>query len=223
MIKAVIFDMDGVVVNTEPLSHRANTKFYTSLGINVTDDVYSTFIGNSDRNIIQKIKNIYGVDTSEDELFDQCLDFYCNEFDADETLELMPGVKDLIIDLHNNGIVILLASSSSKVKIERVFNRFGLNPYFSHKISGQDFEFSKPHPAIFLEAVSKSGFTADECIVIEDSTNGVKAAKAAGVFCIGYKSEEDTLQDTSLADTVITDFSQLSYEKIRNIKTFSIK
>jgi beta-phosphoglucomutase len=218
MIKAVIFDMDGVVVDTEPLSHRANTKFYKSLGIDITDDVYSTFIGNSDRNIIQKIKNIYSVNTDEDVLIDQCLDYYCDAFDNDATLELMPGVKDLIKDLHANGMKILLASSSSKVKIERVFDRFGLNQYFSHKISGQDFEFSKPHPAIFLEAVAKSGYTADECIVIEDSTNGIKAAKSAGVYCIGYKGEEHSTQDTSLADEVITDFKQLSYEKIRDIK-----
>lgn len=217
-IRAVIFDMDGVVVNTEPLSHRANKKFYESLGIDVSDEVYSTFIGNSDVNIIQKIKNLYDVTAAEDVLLGQCLDYYCQEFDTDENIELMPGVKDLIIDLHNNGMVILLASSSSKIKIERVFNRFGLNPYFSHKISGQDFEFSKPHPAIFLDAVAKSGFTADECIVIEDSTNGIKAAKGAGVFCIGYKGEEETVQDTTLADMVITDFSELSYEKIRNIK-----
>lgn len=218
MKKAVIFDMDGVVVNTEPLSHRANKAFYESLGIEVTDDVYATFIGNSDKNIVQKIKDIYGIDTDCDTLVEQGLGYYCDAFDADDTLELMPGVKDLIMDLHANGMTILLASSSSKVKIERVFNRFGLNPYFSHKISGADFEFSKPHPAIFLDAVAKSGFTADECIVIEDSTNGIKAAKAAGVYCIGYKNEEDSLQDTSLADAVISDFSQLNYSKIKDIK-----
>jgi len=217
MKKSVIFDMDGVVVDTEPLSHRANMKFYQSLGINVTDDVYSTFIGNSDKNIIQKVKDIYKVDADNDVLLEQGLGYYCEAFDADATLQLMPGVKDLIIDLHTNGMVILLASSSSRVKIERVFNRFGLHQYFSHIISGQDFEFSKPHPAIFLEAVAKSGFTADECIVIEDSTNGIKAATAAGVYCIGYKNDEHSLQDTSLANEVITDFKQLSYERIREI------
>jgi len=210
--------MDGVVVNTEPLSHIANKKFYESLGINVTDDVYATFIGNSDKNIIQKIVDKYNVTTDKDVLLEECLNYYCTEFDNDPTLELMPGVKDLIVDLHTNGMTILLASSSSKVKIERVFTRFGLYPYFSHIISGQDFEFSKPHPAIFLEAVSKSGFSAQECIVIEDSTNGIKAATAAGVYCIGYKSEEDSLQDTSLANEVITDFKELSFERIRDIK-----
>lgn len=211
--------MDGVVVNTEPLSHRANLKFYKSLGIDVSDDVYATFIGNSDINIIQKVKNIYGVAGDEATLLQHCLDFYCTEFDNDPLLELMPGVKDLIVDLYDNGFTILLASSSSKVKIERVFNRFGLNPYFSHKISGQDFEFSKPNPAIFLDAVAKSGYSADECIIIEDSTNGIKAAKGAGVFCIGYKNDEHTLQDTSLADMVIKDFSELSAEKIRHINS----
>jgi len=210
--------MDGVVVNTEPLSHIANKKFYDLLGINVTDDVYSTFIGNSDKNIIQKIVDRYGVETDKEVLLEQCLNYYCDEFDNDSNLELMPGVKDLIVDLHTNGMILLLASSSSKIKIERVFTRFGLYPYFSHIISGQDFEFSKPHPAIFLEAVEKSGFTADECIVIEDSTNGIKAATAAGVYCIGYKSEEDSLQDTSLANELITDFKQLSFERIRDIK-----
>jgi beta-phosphoglucomutase len=215
--RAVIFDMDGVVVNTEPLSHVANTKFYKSLGINVTNDVYATFIGNSDKNIIDKIIDIYGVATDKDTLLQQCLDYYCDEFNNDPDLELMPGVKDLIINLHANGMVILLASSSSKVKIELVFKRFGLHPYFSHIISGEDFEFSKPHPAIFLEAVSKSGFTADECIIIEDSTNGIKAATSAGVYCIGYKGDEESLQDTSLANAVITDFAELSFEKIRNI------
>jgi len=210
--------MDGVVVNTEPLSHLANMKFYKSLGINVTDDVYSTFIGNSDKNIIQKIIDRYGIATDRDVLVEQGLKYYCDEFDNDPNLELMPGVKDLIIDLHTNGMTLLLASSSSKIKIDRVFARFGLYPYFSHIISGQDFEFSKPHPAIFLEAVAKSGFIADECIVIEDSTNGIKAATAAGVYCIGYKSEEDSLQDTSLANEVITDFKELSFERIRDIK-----
>lgn len=218
MKKAVIFDMDGVVVNTEPLSHTANMKFYKSLGINVSEEVYGTFIGNSDKNIIQKIIDLYDVKVDKDLLVKQCLDFYCEEFDNDPNLELLPGVKALIKELHANGIKLLLASSSSKIKIDRVFTRFKLYPYFSHIISGQDFEFSKPHPAIFLEAVAKSGYSADECIVIEDSTNGIKAATSAGVYCIGYKGEENSLQDTSLANDVINNFSELTFEKIRDIE-----
>lgn len=217
MKKAVIFDMDGVVVNTEPLGHSANQKMYKALGITVPDDVYVTFTGNSDKNIIQKLKNLYEIDKTHEELLEESYKYYFEAFDNASGLELLPGVKDLIIDLHSNGMKLLLASSASKRKIEAVFTRFGLYPYFDAKISGEDFEFSKPNPAIFIEAVKQSGFTKEECIIIEDSTNGIKAATAAGVYCIGYKSEHSMGQDTSLADEVITDFYQLDYTKIRNI------
>jgi beta-phosphoglucomutase len=218
MKRSVIFDMDGVVVNTEPVHYKSNQVFYKSLGITVADDVYASFTGNSDKNIIQKLKDIYNIDVDNEVLLDQCRDYFCEAFNSDETLNLMPGVKDLIIDLYNNGMVLVLASSSSRVQIEMVFKRFRLHKYFTHIISGEDFEYSKPNPAIFLDAVEKSGFTADECIIIEDSTNGIKAATAAGVYCIGYKNDEHSLQDTSLANEVISDFNQLSYERIRDIK-----
>lgn len=217
MKKAIIFDMDGVVVNTEPIGYGANQKMYKALGITVPDEVYATFMGNSDKNIIQKLKELYKLEKSHEELLEEKYKYYFEAFDNATDLDLLPGVKDLIIDLHSNGMKLLLASSASKRKIEKVFTRFGLHPYFDATISGEDFEFSKPHPAIFLEAVEKSGFTKEECLIIEDSTNGIKAAKAAGVYCIGYKSEHSMGQDTSLADMVITDFNQLDFEKIQGL------
>ncbi len=218
MINAVIFDMDGVVVNTEPIGYRANQQLYKSLNIVVPDDVYGTFIGNSDKMIVQKLKELYPIELTHEQLLDEKYKYYFNAFDTAEDLAMLPGVKDLIIDLYNNGIRLVLASSASNRKIEKVFTRFGLHQYFDHAISGEDFEESKPNPAIFIEAVAKSGFPKEECIIIEDSTNGIKAAKAAGVYCIGYNSGHTMGQDTSFADTVITDFSQLNYEIIRNIK-----
>lgn len=215
--KAVIFDMDGVVVNTEPIGYGANQKMYKELGINVPDEVYSTFIGNSDKNIIQKLKDLYEIDMTHEELLQEKYKYYFEAFDNAADLEMLPGVNDLIISLHSNGMKLLLASSASKRKIEAVFTRFGLHQYFDAKISGEDFEFSKPNPDIFIEAVKQSGFSKEECVIIEDSTNGIKAAKAAGVYCIGYKSEHSMGQDTSLADKVITDFKQIDYEKLRDL------
>lgn len=218
MIKAVIFDMDGVVVNTEPIGYRANQLLYKSLNITVPDDVYGTFIGNSDKMIVQKLKDLYPIALTHEELLNEKYKYYFNAFDTAEDLALLPGVKELIIDLHTNGMRLVLASSASNRKIEKVFTRFGLHQYFDHAISGEDFEESKPNPAIFIEATSKSGFPKEECIVIEDSTNGIKAAKAAGIYCIGYNSGHTMGQDTSQADRVITDFSQISYDIIKNIK-----
>jgi len=218
MTKAVIFDMDGVVVNTEPIGYRANQKLYNALNINVSDEVYGTFIGNSDKMIVQKLKDLYTIPLTHEELLDEKYKYYFDAFDKAEDLEMLPGVKDLIVDLHKNGMKLLLASSASKRKIEKVFTRFGLHQYFDCTISGEDFEESKPNPVIFLEAVAKSGFEKNECIVIEDSTNGIKAANAAGIYCIGYNSGHTMGQDTSLANKVITDFSKVNFEIIRDIQ-----
>jgi len=209
--------MDGVVVNTEPIGYSANQKMYKALGIKVPDDVYSSFIGNSDKNIVQKLKNLYEIDKTHEELLEEKYKYYFEAFDNAADLSLLPRVKDLIIDLHNNGMKLVLASSASKRKIEKVFTRFGLHPYFDEKISGEDFEFSKPSPDIFIEAVKQTGFPKEECVIIEDSTNGIKAAKAAGVYCIGYKGEHSMGQDTSLADRIITDFAELGFEEIKKI------
>ncbi|MGV3459420.1 MAG: HAD family hydrolase [Flavobacterium sp.] len=214
MIKCVIFDMDGVVVNTEPLAHAAGTDVYKSLGITVPDDVYASFTGNSDKNIIAKLKNLYDIKLSHDELLEAFNTRYFEVFEESADLTLMPGVRQLIEELHGKGIKLILASSSTKRKIDAVFTRFGLHKYFDAIVSGEDFEESKPNPAIFVEAVRLSGFDTSECIVIEDSTNGIKAAKGAGIYCIGYVSGEGFLQDTSEADTVITDFAELDYNTI---------
>lgn len=214
MIKCVIFDMDGVVVNTEPLSHVAGAKLYKSLGINVPDDVYSTFIGNSDKMIVAKLKDLYDIKLSHEELLEEKYRYFFSAFDNAKELDLMPGVRRLIRELHVNGVKLILASSSSRRKIEAVFTRFGLHEYFDAKVSGEDFEESKPNPAIFNEAVRLSGFSRSECLVIEDSTNGIKAAKAAGLYCIGYESGYGLPQDTSEADRTITDFAELDYNTI---------
>lgn len=102
MIKAVIFDMDGVVVNTEPIGYHANQLFYKSLKITVPDEVYNTFIGNSDKNIIQKLKNLYSIPLSQEELLEENYKYFFDAFDSNEDLAMLPGVKDLIVDLYNN-------------------------------------------------------------------------------------------------------------------------
>ena len=112
---------------------------------------------------------------------------------------------------------LVLASSSANVTIERIFNRFDLHKYFTHKVSGEDFPNSKPHPAIFRQAAFLAKTPTENCIVIEDSTNGILAAKAAGIYCIGYDSVNSKLQDYTLADKVISHFNELSFEKIQLI------
>ncbi|RZJ64250.1 MAG: HAD family hydrolase [Flavobacterium sp.] len=219
MINTVIFDMDGVIVDTEPVHHYAYHQHFKELEIDVSEEMYATFTGNSTRNVYERIKEAYKLSYDVEMMVDNKRNIFNNAFDLKEDLDMLPGVKDLIADLHSNGIQLILASSSAKVTIERIFKRFGLHQYFTHIVSGEDFEKSKPHPAIFEHAASLSVAPKNECIVIEDSTNGVRAAKAAGLYCVGYNSEHSKLQDLSEADVVISHFNELTAGKIKDITT----
>jgi beta-phosphoglucomutase len=136
---------------------------------------------------------------------------------SDTSLELLDGVSTLIKDYHANGMTLVLASSASMKNINRVFKRFDLDQYFDAKISGADLKASKPHPEIFIKAAELSGKQPKECFVIEDSTNGISAANAANIYCIGYNSLHSKDQDYSKADLVVSSFEDISYEKLKDL------
>ena len=218
MIKTVIFDMDGVIVDTEPVHRYAYFHHFDELNIPVTDEMFATFTGNSTRNVFQKLKDIFNLEHEVENLIQRKRNIFNDAFDTKEDLHLLDGVENLIKDLYQNGIQLIVASSASKVTIDRVFKRFHLHQYFSDIVSGEDFPKSKPHPAIFEHAASLSMAPKNECIVIEDSANGIQAAVSAGIFCVGYNSEHSKLQDLSKADVIINHFNELSAEKIKNLK-----
>lgn len=210
--------MDGVIVDTEPVHHFAYKQHFKELNIDVSEEMYASFTGNSTKNIYERLKNTYYISADVKDLVETKRDLFNNAFDNKEDLYLLDGVLDLIRELHCKGMQLILASSSAKVTIDRIFDRFDLHQYFTHKVSGEDFPQSKPHPAIFIEAARLAQTPINECVVIEDSTNGIKASNAAGIYCIGYESANSKLQDYTLADKVIKHFNELNYEKIKNIK-----
>lgn len=218
MVKTVIFDMDGVIVDTEPVHKYAYFKHFEELKIDVSEELYATFTGNSTKNVYQKIKDQFGIFTEVEELVLRKRSLFNDAFDTKPDLELISGVENLIKDLHESGIELILASSASKSTITRVFNRFNLDPYFSHKVSGEDFPKSKPDPTIFLHAASLSKNQKEDCIIIEDSTNGVKAACAAGIYCLGYNSENSKLQNLEGASVLVDDFFKINAQFIKQLK-----
>lgn len=218
MIQTVIFDMDGVIVDTEPVHHYAYNQHFKQLNIDITPEIYASFTGNSTKNIFEKLKTQFNLKDDVATLVETKRNLFNDAFDQKQDLYLLDGVEDLIKELYVNGMQLVLASSSAHVTINRIFNRFGLHHYFTHIVSGEDFPKSKPNPAIFLKAAELAKTSVENCIVIEDSTNGIKAAHAAGIYCIGYDSVNSKLQDYSMADKVISHFDELSFEKIRTIK-----
>ena len=157
MIHTIIFDMDGVIVDTEPVHHYAYQQHFELLNIDVNAELYASFTGNSTKNVYQKLKELFKLEAEIEELIKVKRNLFNAAFDTKEDLFLIDGVEELIHQFHDQGKQMILASSASKVTIERVFNRFNLKSFFTHIVSGEDFPQSKPNPAIFIEAVRLSG------------------------------------------------------------------
>lgn len=207
--KAVLFDMDGVIVDTEPLHHKAYFKMFEDMGIDVSMEMYESFTGQATRRVCETLCSHFGLDNDPAELMQRKRAHFAELFTTDPDLDLITGVRGLIEHYHAQGLILILASSASMNTITRVFDRFELDQYFSGKISGADLVESKPNPEIFIRAAEMAKVSKDECFVIEDSTNGITAAHRAGIFCVAFKSPNSKNQDYRLANRLIEDFSQI--------------
>jgi len=208
-VHCVIFDMDGVIIDSEELHKKAYYETFNSVGVDVSDELYKTLTGSSTINTFQKLVAHFNLDEKPEELVLNKRDRYVNFFENDPTLHLVNGAEEIIKHFYNKGLTLILASSSAMVNIDRVFNRFDLNDYFTAKISGADLTQSKPHPEIFEKAAILGNTPRENCIVIEDSDNGVKAANDAGIFVVGYRNPLAADQTLENADLVIEDFKEL--------------
>ncbi len=217
MLKAVLFDMDGVIVDTEPLHKKAYFQMFHEVDIPVTEALFETFTGQSTIEICRQLCEQFHLKTAPETLVAIKRKHFKVLFDTDDGLTLISGVLELIQDYHKNGLTLVLASSASMPNINRIFKRFDLDQYFVAKLSGADLPKSKPHPEIFIKAAEASGHEKSECMVIEDSTNGINAAKAAGIYCVGFDSFHSRNQDYSKADLVISDFKEIYYSNIHSV------
>lgn len=216
MTQAVLFDMDGVIVNTEPLHRSAYFKMFEEVDVAVTPEYYNQFTGRSTMAICETLCNEFELKRTPNELIQIKRKYFKYLFET-EGLDLISGVLDIIKEYHQNGLKLVLASSASMTNIERIFNRFDLDQYFVAKISGADLKASKPHPEIFIRAAELANTPRSKCVVIEDSTNGIKAAKAAGIYCIGYQGPSSENQDYSIANKVISDFKEIPYKVLSDL------
>jgi len=209
--------MDGVIVNSEPLHKKAYSKMFETIGINVSNKLYESFTGQSTLSICKTLCLQFNLKKDPQELVGLKRKYFKSIFENDADLALIEGVEDIIKDYHKNGLILVLASSASMMTINNVFTRFDLDKYFIAKHSGADLKASKPHPEIFINAAKSSGHHLNECVVIEDSTNGIKAANSANIYCIGYKSLHSSNQDFSTANKVITAFNEIKFDEIKNL------
>jgi beta-phosphoglucomutase len=208
-VKCVIFDMDGVIIDSEEIHKKAYYETFNSLNVTVSNALYKTFTGSSTINAFQRLVAHFNLDSNPEALVLDKRKRYINFFENDPNLHLVEGVEEIIQYLYDKGITLILASSSAMVNIDRVFNRFNLNQYFTAKISGADLTASKPHPEIFNKAAALGNTPKENCCVIEDSDNGITAANDANIFVFGYANKLSEGQTLVNADFVIDDFKKL--------------
>lgn len=209
IFKAALFDMDGVIVDTEPLHRKAYFEMFHHFGLQVSEDLYNSFTGKATATVCRELVDLFNLKKDPETLIARKRSYFNEFFDNDPDFDLIPGVRKLIENYYQHGITMVVASSASRATINRVFERFGLGKYFSARLSGAELKASKPHPEIFERAAIEAGEPRKDCIVIEDSTNGIKAANAAGIYCVAYKSQHSKDQDYTDAQKVITDFEEI--------------
>ena len=207
--------MDGVIIDTEPLHRKAYFKMFDAVGIQMNETLYTSFTGMATLPICERLCQEFQLNREPQELVTIKRNYFKDLFQTDSSLQLLPGVLELIQDYVANGITLVVASSASMENINRVFDRFDLNRYFKAKISGADLPQSKPHPEIFIKASELAETPKEHCMVIEDATNGIKAAKAAGIYCVAFRSPHSEQQDYSLADKVIDSYSEILFSKLQ--------
>jgi len=215
LLRAVIFDMDGVIVDSEPLHIEAERKTLAPYGIKLEENELQKYMGRTPKVLLEDIIEKYRLNTTIEEIYPvhkkNLLNLYKNE------VELIPGVLELITDLDSEGVALALASSSDKVLILSVLEKFHLSDFFKVIVSGEEVKNVKPSPDIFLKTAQKLGYSPGECAVIEDSSAGVRSARSAGMVCVGFRSPHSKGQDITEAELVIDDLREIDYQVLKGL------
>lgn len=182
-IMAVIFDMDGVLTDSEPLINSAAVAMFREMGIEVRPEDFIPFVGTGENRYIGGVAEKYGVHLDIIEAKRRTYEIYL-EF-VPQRLEAFPGAQALVSKCRNAGMRTAVASSADAIKIEANLRKIGLPPEsWDTIVTGEDVERRKPEPDLFLHAAEKIGLNPRSCVVVEDAINGVQAAKAAGMRCV---------------------------------------
>lgn len=209
MIKAVIFDMDGVLLDSQPVHFRADIGVLARCQYSVTQEMVEKYAGSPNPDRWARYKKDFGMVESIDEL----INMHCEVLGAildKERLAPVSGVEELLRKIKDCDYKTAVASSSSREFVYKVLNLAGLLTYFDFLVCGEDVTRGKPAPDIFLKAAKKLAVEPSECVIFEDSANGVNAAFAASIKCIGYRNETSGNQDLSKASVVIDSFYDLT-------------
>ena len=211
-MEAFIFDMDGVIVDSEPLHSRVKLETFAHFGLPFDERDLARYMGRTSRDIFSDVLRRTGrSDLTAEALADYKHAHYLEVIERDG-IETIPGSLALIERLHAAGVP--LATSSWRRVVDTVLSALQLEDVFASVISGAELPASKPDPAIYEKSAEALGASPAACVVLEDTAAGVLAAKRAGMYCIGFRSPHSGAQDLSRADAIVDDFNAIDIGKL---------
>lgn len=206
MIKAVIFDMDGVLVDSEHHHHKSEIATFKHFGVEIDPNLNRQFKGLPLKKHFSSLIEKLNLDTSLDDLLAKQNQFLEKVFSTEASL--FNNVEQVLKELSSK-YKIALATSSERRFVKIVLKRFGIAKYFQVVVTANDITKGKPDPEIFLKAANLLGFKPEECVVVEDSSAGMQAAKSAGMTLIAHKVDHNKELDFSKADFIAEQFMQI--------------
>lgn len=209
MTEAVIFDMDGTLVDTEPIHTEIERRQFKLNNLTISEEEHKKYLGTATDAMWIELAERYQMETPVELLVAQNHQECINYFSEIDRIPVMPGLEDLLISLWKKQLPMAVASSSTPEIIDLVLTKTGLKKYFQVIVSAQEAGKSKPEPDVFLLTARKLGISPENCLVVEDSKNGILAALNAGMTCIAFQYTSDSSPDHSAAKGVISHFGQL--------------
>jgi beta-phosphoglucomutase len=213
--KGVVFDFDGVVVDSHPVHLRAWKKFLESVGKTVAEEQLQFVLDGRTRNDI--LRHFLG-ELREDELVEYGQEKEQMFRNDAANVKLIDGVLSFLQDLNDAQLILGVASSGSRNRVDLLLRQLDLKKHFRIVVTGDDVAEGKPNPALFLRASQDLGIEPFDLLVFEDAVSGVRAARAAGMGCIGIAPAERASRLREAGAThVVPDFCDLSYSKLREL------
>ncbi len=219
---AIIFDVDGVVADTESLNARASVMMFQQLyGVEVQPEDFREFVGTGDERYVEGVAEKYGVQIdTEDAVERRRVSFFA--LLEEQPLPAMPGVMEIVRTARDSDdVLVAIATSGNRDKQFPVITGTGLElDWFDAVITGDDVTKKKPDPEIYLITAERLGVPPNECVVVEDAPAGVAAAKSAGMACVAVTSSVDR-EKLREADLVVDSLDRVSLQKLRELATLN--
>lgn len=216
MLEAIIFDMDGVLVDSEYTYFQSKSQILSEAGHEVEDSYHFQFMGTTSDYMWEKMKQEFYLPLSVAEYIQQMTALRQAMIKRDG-IRVIPHVQEFVKGLSQAGLKLAVASSSSLAEIKVNLAEIGLSEYFSEVVSTEEVEHSKPAPDVYLAAAERIGIMSENCLGIEDTKNGTGAVRNAGMVCVGFANPAFPKQDLAFADRVVSSFAELDADSLTKI------